>query len=385
MSNTFRHQKRRRTGEGRGEKKEDVVGDIDDNGRDKRKRTTAPKNVQQPESNRRRRTQQQQKQTAQKQPAQKQTAQKQTAQKQTAQKQFAKKPTESSSNYDTLQSLNLPDSLVRALQSSWVEPPAVDHAATKEQLVTEATAPLHVSGMDKVVPVRQRRFFFYKFPNELSFPDLPFRAAHADRKWHEIKEELEDKYGIKKKRQKKQNIGHGAFIAYRLEDWKKIKRRQHIFERPEHLPLPAHEVIHPDEKLVIACFPENHVAHIYKEVKVLRFKEEDQELDEEARLDKILGFSAAPAVPEKWELKGRPPIGYRCHNCSSTEHYRHHCDKARRMEPKGIPKMFLERDDNIDEQQAAYMLGDGTTVKVKQMDTEFERRFATRKEQNSRE
>lgn len=287
-------------------------------------------------------------------------------------------------NCESLQSLNLPDPLFQALQSSWIEPSIVTSKKTKvaepsvEKVFTEVTAPLHVSGLDKVVPVRQRGFFFYKFPNELSFPDRPYQVAHGDRRWHEIKEELEDKYSIKKKRQKKQNISHGAFIAYRLEDWQKIRRRLDIFETHNHPPLAAQELVHPDEKLIIACFPENMVARIYKEAKVLRFKEEDQELDEEERLDKILGFSAATRVPEKWELKGRPPVGYRCHNCSSTAHYRHNCDKARRMEPKGIPKMFLERDDNIDEQQPAYMLGDGTTVKVKQMDREFERRFSKR-------
>jgi hypothetical protein len=236
--------------------------------------------------------------------------------------------------------------------------------------VWNATAPLHVSGLDTVVPVKQRGLFFYKFVNELKFPQWPFHVAPGDRFWHEIKEELEDKYGIKKKQQQKTSVDFGAFIAYRLEDWQKIKRRQDIFSTVDHLPITSHERIHPDERLVIACFPQKRVATIYKEVNVLRFTEE---ITEEERLEKVLGFKS---VPQKCDLKGRPPIGYRCHNCNSMEHYRHNCDRARRMIPKGIPKMFLEKADDVDDQEVAYMTEDGTTVKVKQMDQEFKAKYA---------
>jgi len=291
--------------------------------------------------------------------------------------QQSRPPRPNSVKCDALKALNLPESLFQVLKSSWVEPLTAEELKQKEEqakqeMVKLVTAPLHETGLDRVVPVKQRGLFFYKFPNELSFPERPFHGAPGDRLWHEIKEDLEDLYGIKKKRQQKRNLDFGAFIAYRLEDWQKIKRRQDIFEKAEHAPITSHEKIRPNEKLVIACFPQNHVSHIYKEVKVLRFEED---VGEEERLSQVLGFNAMRA-PEKWELKGRPPIGYRCHNCNSTNHYRHNCDKARRMAPKGIPKRFLEKEE-VGDQEIAYALEDGTTVKVKHNDDEFKQRFKT--------
>jgi hypothetical protein len=272
----------------------------------------------------------------------------------------------------------LPEPLFQFLKPSWVEPPSVSckgkdilSSNDSENRLKFAIAPLHEGGRDTATPIKQRGFFFYKFPNELSFPERPFHVASGDRPWHEIKEDLEEKYGIKKRRQKKRNLDFGTLIAYRLVDWRKIKRRKDIFEKhPEHAPITAHEKIRPNEKLVIACFPQNQVSRIYKEVKFLKFEEE---LGEEERLEKLLGFSAISA-PEKWELKGCPPIGYRCHNCNSTNHYRHNCDKARRMAPKGIPKKFMEKTE-VDDQEIAYMLEDGTTVDVIHNDEEFKKRF----------
>lgn len=264
---------------------------------------------------------------------------------------------------DTLKELDLPEPLFNLLKQSWVEPekpPTPPKPLTKEEQLKLTTAP--IEEVVNKVPVRQRGLFFYKFVNELNLPDRLFRTTYGDRPWHEIKEDLEKNYGIKTQRQKKKNLEFGSFIAYRLDDWHKIKKRRDIFDKPEHAPIPALEMIRPREKLVIACFPERMVSRIYREVKQLRFEEE---MTEEERLEQLMGFNPVKA-PEKWQQKGRPPPGYRCHNCNSTEHYRHHCDRARRMAPTGIPKMFLEKAEDVDDQQPAYMLEDGTTVRVKQ-------------------
>jgi len=261
-------------------------------------------------------------------------------------------------NHETLDSLQLPNDLTKLLKNTWVEPraPAPPKKLSAGTLLKETTAPI-----TSLVPEHKRAFFFFKFVNELAFPDKSWRALPGDRKWHKIKEQLEDRFGLKRQKQKKRNINFGSYIAYRLEDWQKIARREHIFTRPEHAPITAHELIHPNEKLVIACFPEKRVSRIYHEVRTLQF---DETMTEEERLEKL--FSTSAAVPDKSRLTGRPPPGYRCHNCGSADHYRHQCDRARRMEPKGIPKKFLKKVDHVDDNVPSYMLEDGTLVKWEQ-------------------
>jgi hypothetical protein len=178
---------------------------------------------------------------------------------------------------------------------------------------------------------------------------------------------LEDKHHLKEVKQEKRNYDFGTFIAYRLPEWEKIKRRTDIFRTRHHLPISGYEMIQPDEKLIIVCIPTRLASRIYQEVQVLRF---DETMTEEEKLAKLLA-PAAPAANAAAN-RGPPPPGYRCHNCGEPGHYRNQCKNERRLQPKGIPKMFLapalsetQEPDILAAPESVYVMEDGTRVKAK--------------------
>lgn len=210
--------------------------------------------------------------------------------------------------------------------------------------------------------------FWWKFASELNVNSIPFRGFECDVAWYVVKEALENEYKLNKLRQNKKSVCGSSFVAFRLSEWSKIKDRKMIVAGA-HLPLDAHEVLKRDEKIVVVRLPTKIVRHIYKDVELLRF---DQQTIEDERIERVLNFSGltkeVTSYSNKEDLstkKLRPAPGYYCHNCGSPFHFVQHCEMGRRMKPKGIPKMFLEKSEPVSEKESTLVMDDGTTVRAR--------------------
>lgn len=293
---------------------------------------------------------------------------------------YDKKSSETYGNFETLDQLQLPEALTEHLRKTWVDPSSArpsrkqdPNDLSADQLVKLATAPLdEVETVKTLADLRraamQRPMFFYKFFYEMPFHQKPWHVTHSQRPWHEIKEELEKRDGLKMAPRHKRHFDVGSYIAYHESDFLKIKRRSDIFATRKHPPISAHEIIDPGDRLVIGRFPARNVRRIYKEVEVVRFHDD---MSEQQRLDSLFGGGGRgeqfPGATAADYHDGPPPPGYRCHNCQAPGHWRRHCTNPRRLAPTGIPKTFLETKSNHSphEPTTTYTLANGRQAQLK--------------------
>lgn len=215
---------------------------------------------------------------------------------------------------------------------------------------------------------KQNHVFWWKFASELQNEAIPFRGHALDVEWYQVKETLETEFHFNKVKQQKRNLCHTSLLAFRLDDWKKIQSKQDILNGLCD-PLQAHDTFVKDEKIILMRLPSNIVHSLYKEVVSLTF---DDTLTEEEKIARITDFDGGMSKHQKVnnnkvaiDYSKHPPLGYYCHNCGSPDHFVQNCDKGRRMRPKGIPKMFLEKTEIVSDKDHALLLEDGTVVRAR--------------------
>jgi hypothetical protein len=214
--------------------------------------------------------------------------------------------------------------------------------------------------------------FYWKLALEMHNVRLPFRTGRASRPWHEIKDELETKCQLKELKQQKRNLVSSTFIAYLADEWMAVchtTRRQVYSPYCEDLsPLDGHHMIQEEERIVIVRLPFYMASRLYTEVACLKF---DASLTEEERIEQLLNFNATSgagnASGATVSADQHPPLHYRCHNCGRGGHWRKDCRSVgRRLEPKGIPKMFLQEiAERVDKDQNVLVNSDGKFVVYK--------------------
>lgn len=206
--------------------------------------------------------------------------------------------------------------------------------------------------------------FWWKFASELPRKNINFRGCSCNLAWYQAKELIEKDFAFDKVKQEKQGLCKTSLLAFRMNEWKNIKTKKDIMDGL-HQPLQAHDVFSKDEQIVLMRLPKKIVNFLYKDVEVLTL---DNNLTEEEKLQKVLDFDGGllkPNMRPQYDFSKHPPFGYFCHNCGSPAHYVQNCDKGRRMRPKGIPKMFLEKTEIVSEKDNVLLLEDGTAVKAR--------------------
>ena len=226
-------------------------------------------------------------------------------------------------------------------------------------LLDRATAPLPAITHQTFLPstksaasltdptLGKKQYFWWKYAIDSQFPERPYHICEADRPWYIIKEELEKRGGLVIPKQAKKSLVVSSFLAYKEDEWllKLGQTRQCIFD-PSNPSRPCNlhgdYVVKKEDRLVLVRLPANKVGKIYKEIITLQFEEEQTE---EQRIDQLLNFDAVPRHKQKREplnYDEPPPAWYVCHNCNIAGHWIKDCQMGRRLQPKGIPKMFLQ-------------------------------------------
>lgn len=176
-----------------------------------------------------------------------------------------------------------------------------------------------------------------------------------------MKDALESEY-LRKQKQEKKHLCESSFVGFRLSDWRLIKNKKDIFLGNTKL-IGPNETIVKDEKIVVMRLPTKIVNQICQNVKTLKL---DNNLTEEERINQVVNFSSMEPKKQVFIVdKNQPPPGYYCHNCGSPFHFLQNCDMGRRMRPKGIPKMFLEKTELYSDKDNVLVLEDGTLVKAR--------------------
>ncbi len=221
-------------------------------------------------------------------------------------------------------------------------------------LLQQATAPLP---SEFPTPTAGKGKFYWKFALEMKNFCLPFHTASASRPWHQIKEELETQFQMKVVKQQKRNLIDSVFVAYLVDEWIAVAHlpRHQVYFEGILIPFDGYRVVQEEERIVVVRLPNYMAARIYKEVICLKF---NAELTEEQRIEQLLNFNSLGAAPEG------PPPHYRCHNCGKGGHWRKNCKSGRRMEPKGIPKTFLQViQEKVDKDQNVLVNKEGQFVR----------------------
>lgn len=233
---------------------------------------------------------------------------------------------------------------------------------SREERFRQRTAPL-----DAPIPSGATGTFYWKFASE----NGRWRKGGATRPWYVIKQELEERFKLGQAQQQKRGLIYSSYLGIRHEKWSATtKRRRQLFS-DDTIHMEAQEVIQPGDRIIVVRLPAKMVARIYRDVttvggETLAFEESESEAQRIEKLTRHNHF--APPQQRRGEPDDRgqyPPPHYRCHNCGERGHWRAHCKMGRRMAPKGIPRRFLETVQMESDQDSAYVLEDGTTVRPK--------------------